>query len=112
MESILSVFTFADAMALFLTGFERRSLCLSERRLCAQYQVEDDSMTIDDCAGTLSENSLILSSVFSILPCLRSLPPTSMTAYSVYFLWRSSPTNNDMGAGSPFRLIRGLLTYD
>src|SRR5690349_20655343 len=99
-------------MALFLTGFDRRTLCLSERSLCAQYHVEEDSMTIDERSGTLSENSLILSSVFSIRPCLRRLPPTSMTAYSEYFLCRSSPTNNDMGAGSPFRLIRDLLTYD
>src|SRR5215467_13888060 len=112
MESILSVFTFADAMALFLSGLERTTLCLSERSLCAQYHVDEDSMTIDDCAGTLLENSLILSDVFSILPCLSRLPATSITANSEYALCRSSPTYI-MRARSPVRLIiRGLLTYD
>src|SRR5712692_11082723 len=112
MESILSVFTFADAMALFLMGFERRTLCLSDRSLWAQYHVDEDSITIDDDAGMLSENSFILSNVFSTLPCLRRLPPMSMTANSEYFLCRSSPTYI-MWARSPFRLIiRDLLTYD
>src|SRR5437867_4729159 len=99
-------------MALFLTGFERVTLCLSERSLCAQYHVEEDSMTTEEDEGRLSENSLILSSVFSTLPCLRTLPKMSMTANSEYTLCRSSPTNNDIRAGSPFRLIRDLLTYD
>src|ERR1700730_12365088 len=110
-ESILSVFSFADAMALFLMGFERVTLCLFDRSLWAQYHVEDDSMTTEDDAGMHSENSLILSNLFSILPCLRSLPPTSMMAYSEYTLCRSNPTNS-MRAESPVRLIRVLLTYD
>jgi hypothetical protein len=42
-ESILSVFTFADAIALFLTGLERTTLCLSERSLRAQYQAEEEA---------------------------------------------------------------------
>jgi hypothetical protein len=85
------------------------TLCLSGRSLWAQYHVDDDSMTIDERSGTLSENSLISSSVFSSLPRRRRLPPTSMTANWEYFLWRSSPTNN-VRSGSPLRLIRVLLT--
>lgn len=39
-----------------------------------------------DCAGMLSENPLILTSIFSNRPCFRRLPSTSMTAYSEYCL--------------------------
>ena len=70
-----------------------------------------EQITTDERAGTLSENSFMFSSVFSILPSLRSLPPVSMTAYSEYFLWRSSLMKN-MSAGYPCRLLRDLLTYD
>jgi hypothetical protein len=47
-ESILSVLTFADAIALFFMEFERTTSCLSERSLCAQYQVDEDSIAIED----------------------------------------------------------------
>src|SRR2546428_13402657 len=65
---------------------------------------------MDECAGMLSENVVISSSVFSILPCLRTLPKMSMVANSEYLLWRSSPTN--MRPESSSRLIRFPLTCD
>src|SRR5207245_11332483 len=85
-ESILSVFTFADAIALFLMGFERTTRCLSERSLWAQYQVDEDSMAMDDCAGMLSVKVFIFSSVVSILRCLSTLLKVSLVTNSVYLL--------------------------
>src|SRR5579884_4185296 len=106
-ESTLSVLTFADAIALFLTGLDRDTLCLEDKSLYDQYHVEEDSIAICVDGGRLLENLSISSRLFFILPCSMILPSLSMMANSEQFLCRSNPTNS-IHLLSPSFLIRFL----